>query len=119
MIDIDGSAPEALSASPTVFCHPSLGSGEARTQVCCEEIVITAGRDAVSRIPGAVQSLLLPDLPVYIFHQGSVSLSDPVIKNLVEAFTRSSSSETDLPADYGGAAFATQHDGCCIMPMCG
>jgi 6-phosphogluconolactonase len=83
VINIDGNAPEALTASPTVFCHPSLG-GEGRTQVCCEEILIKAGRDAVSRIPGAVQALLLPDLPVYIFHQGTVSLSDPVIKNLVE-----------------------------------
>src|SRR5512145_1947169 len=54
VLEVDGEAPDALSASPTVFCRPSLGSGEARTQVCCEEIVITAGRDAVSRIPGAV-----------------------------------------------------------------
>src|SRR5207244_5555490 len=51
VIEVDGNAPESLTASPAVFCHPTLGD-EARTQVCCEEIVIEAGRDAVSRIPG-------------------------------------------------------------------
>ncbi len=85
VIEVDGSAPEALTASPTVFCRPSLGSGEARTQVCCEEIMIEAGRDAVNRIPGAVQALLLPDLPVYVFHRGGITQSDPIIKNLMEA----------------------------------
>jgi 6-phosphogluconolactonase len=84
VIEVDGNLPEALTATPTVFCHPTLG-GEARTQVCCEEIVIEAGRDAVTRIPGAVQALLLPDLPVYVFHRSGISQFDPIIKNLMDA----------------------------------
>jgi 6-phosphogluconolactonase len=84
VIEIDGEAPDTLQASPTVFCRPSLGSGSGRTQVCCEEIIITAGRDAVSRIPGAVQALLLTDLPVYVFHQGNLTTSDLIVRGLGE-----------------------------------
>lgn len=84
VLSIGDENPDALTAVPTVFCHPSLGSGEARTQVCCEEISITVGRSAVNRIPGAVQALLLPDLPVCLYHEGSISLNDPIFKGLSE-----------------------------------
>ncbi len=84
VIEIDGDAPDSLKASPTVFCRPSLGSDAQRTQVCCEEIVLTSGRDAVGRVSGAIQGLLLSDLPVYVFHQGNLSSIDPIIMGLGE-----------------------------------
>lgn len=75
--------PDSLVAVPTLFCRPSLGA-EVRKQVCCEEIVLRVGRDASDRVPGAVQGLLLSDLPAYIFWQGDVSISNVLLKSLGE-----------------------------------
>jgi len=105
VIEIDDTAPDTLIAEPTVFCRPSLGSGSQRTQVCCEEICITAGRDAVSRVPGAVQALLLPDLPVFLFHHGGVSTADPIMSGLthvIDGLIVDSASVEDIPASMRG-----------------
>ncbi len=105
VIDVDDAAPDVLTAEPTVFCRPSLGSGSQRTQVCCEEILITAGRDAVNRVSGAVQALLLPDLPVFLFHQGGVSAADPILNGLIHAIDGlivDSASFEDIPASLRG-----------------
>ncbi len=84
VINIDANAPGTLVASPTVFCHPTLGS-DARTQVCCEAIEIVAGSDAVGGISAVVQALLLPDMPVYLYYQGNVMRDNPVLEALIES----------------------------------
>jgi 6-phosphogluconolactonase len=107
VIATNGGQPDSLTAVPTVFCRPSLGSGEARTQVCCEEILITAGSKAIARISGAVQALLLPDLPVYIFREGDALASDPVITSLGEladGLILDSATFGDLPSALHGLA---------------
>ncbi|MEP7290012.1 MAG: 6-phosphogluconolactonase [Chloroflexota bacterium] len=75
---------DMLEAIPSVFCRPTLGTVETRMQVCCEEILIKAGVDATDRVPAAVQSLLLSDLPVYLFCQGELLPDDSLVKALGE-----------------------------------
>jgi 6-phosphogluconolactonase len=84
VINVDTNAPGALVASPNVFCRPALG-GTARTQVCCEAIEIVAGQDAVGGVSAAVQALLLPDMPVYLYCQGNVMRDDSVLEPMIES----------------------------------
>lgn len=53
-----------LSAWVTALCHLSAGGHK---QVCCEQIMITAGYDALYRLPSLVRPLLVPDLPVVLW----------------------------------------------------
>jgi 6-phosphogluconolactonase len=73
----DETAADAIKVLPTVFSRRSLGTGEGRTQVCCEEILLQASSAIADRVRTAVESLLISDLPVYFFQQGELSLSDP------------------------------------------
>jgi glucose-6-phosphate dehydrogenase assembly protein OpcA len=60
-------APGAGGPRATVSTSCWAGAGE--RQVCSERIVVEAGPDA---LPSAVLSLLVPDLPVYLWWQGAV-----------------------------------------------
>jgi len=57
-------------------------------QVCCEQITITATADAEPRLPGALLSLLLHDLPVVIWWPGDPDLASPSSTELIEAADR-------------------------------
>jgi len=74
---------DLIQATPSLYCHPSLGM-EARNQVCCEEILIQAGSETLDRVPGAVQSLLLSDMAVFVFRPGDPSLTDLSFRGLSE-----------------------------------
>src|SRR5258708_5893487 len=75
---------EKLNTTPVLFYRPAIGSAEMRQQVCCEEFLITAGPDTADRVPGAVQSLLLSDLPVYVTRNGDLRLTDTLFDGLGE-----------------------------------
>jgi glucose-6-phosphate dehydrogenase assembly protein OpcA len=61
----------------------------ARPRVCCEQITLRAGRRALSRVPGIVLPLLVPDLPVYLWWGGDLRVDGDavtdVVRHLVEA----------------------------------
>src|SRR5215831_11952145 len=97
-----GGDSETLTATPTIFCHPGIENVPG-SQVCCEEIRLTAGRAAVERIPSAVKGLLLPDLPVYLYHEGDISLLDPILVHLgedVDGVIVDSATFGDVPAGF-------------------
>src|SRR5258707_13522558 len=75
---------EKLNTTPILFYRPAIGSAEMRQQVCCEEFLITAGPDTSGRVAGAVQSLLLSDLPVYVTRNGDLRLTDTLFDGLGE-----------------------------------
>src|SRR5258708_15562606 len=84
VIQVVNETTEKLNAIPTLFCRPALSTVEMRLQVCCEEILITAGHDTADRVPGAVQSLLLSDLPVFAAWNGDLPLTDTIFDGLGE-----------------------------------
>jgi glucose-6-phosphate dehydrogenase assembly protein OpcA len=78
VINPTGGAPKARVSS-------SCWSGGGQ-QVCTERITIHGARAA---LPSAVISLLVADLPVFLWWQGQIpDTSDPVLEELVEAATR-------------------------------
>jgi len=96
-VDEDGADADRLEALITAHCTLSSGSDAAGSaasgpgrgrQVCCEQITITAAGAASARLPGAVLSLLLPDLPVALWCPGDPDLASPVARRLVEASDR-------------------------------
>ncbi len=57
----------------------------ADSEVCSEQVVISASRNA---LPSAVVPLLLSDLPVFLWWQGAVDMDDQVLVELVELSDR-------------------------------
>lgn len=57
-------------------------------QVCCEEVTITARGAQVNEAPSAVASLLLADLPVYLWWRAVPRLSDRVFRRLTDLADR-------------------------------
>lgn len=57
-------------------------------QVCCEQITVHAAGSSLKESPSAVASLVLGDLPVYLWIRDSLSLSDPLFKRLAELSDR-------------------------------
>jgi len=66
---------DRLEASITAHCAWTPGTGKAR-QVCCEQITITGSGRGIEQVRGAVLPLLLPDLPVFLWCTGDLSLID-------------------------------------------
>jgi glucose-6-phosphate dehydrogenase assembly protein OpcA len=58
------SSQASLDAMVTAQCHPS---GRGRKQICCEQIVIQAAGADISRLPSLVRTLVIPDLPVFLW----------------------------------------------------
>src|SRR5262249_27300897 len=81
VIALDGNTPDFLEAATTVYSRPSPGN-RSHTQVYCEEIRLTIGRDALDRARSAIEALLLPDLPVHLYHEGSISSLSPILTPL-------------------------------------
>lgn len=59
-----------------------------RPQVCCEQITIEARRDGVTRIPGTILPLLVPDLPVVVWYPEGEPFGDPLFERLSELADR-------------------------------
>ncbi len=70
-----------IQAIPAILLRAAFGR-ELRNQVFGEQITLSAGRDAVDRVLGAVQGLLLSDHPVFLFYHGELSPADPLLKGL-------------------------------------
>ena len=58
------SSQASLDAMVTAQCHPS---GRGRKQICCEQIIIQAAGEDISRLPSLVRTLVIPDLPVFLW----------------------------------------------------
>ena len=58
------SSQASLDAMVTAQCHPADGG---RKQICCEQIVIQAAGEDISRLPSLVRTLVIPDLPVFLW----------------------------------------------------
>lgn len=74
-----------FSAWVTALCHLSAGGHK---QVCCEQIMITAGDDALYRLPSFVRPLLVPDLPVVLWWRDVPSLENRLFAELAKASDR-------------------------------
>lgn len=74
-----------LDAIVTAQCHPA---EKGRKQVCCEQIVITAGRDDRNRLSSFVRSLLVQDLPVFLWWRDVPDLEGSLLTELVETSDR-------------------------------
>ncbi len=75
VVDRDPARGDRLEASITAHCAWAPGGGKSR-QVCCEQITITGGAGSAEQVRGAVLPLLLPDLPVFLWCTGDLSLLD-------------------------------------------
>ncbi len=74
----DEHAPEpTLNAWVTSRC--TLPTANSR-QVCCEQITIKASRQKVRETPSAISSLILADLPVFLWWREPLRLADPLFR---------------------------------------
>lgn len=72
-----GSAP--LEAWVSMHCRP-IGGG---SQVCGEQVVISAGIGALERLPGAIAGLLLPDCPTVLWWRGGPSPTGSLLDRIM------------------------------------
>lgn len=80
-------ANESASLEAWVTSRCSLSHALSK-QVCCEEITVHAAGSSLKESPSAVASLILADLPAYLWIKDSLSLSDPLFKRLAELSNR-------------------------------
>lgn len=66
--------PGAMEARVFAQCWMPFGK---RQQICCEQIEITASRDRLDEVPGAILGIMVPDLPVVLWARGKEWLSAP------------------------------------------
>jgi glucose-6-phosphate dehydrogenase assembly protein OpcA len=73
--------PESVGSSLQSWVNSrcSLPSATSR-QVCCEQINIRANRERLREIPSAVSSLVLADLPVFLWWRDELRLTDPLFR---------------------------------------
>ncbi len=66
--------PGAMDARVFAQCWMPFGK---RQQICCEQIEITASKDRLDEVPGAILGIMVPDLPVVLWARGKEWLSAP------------------------------------------
>ena len=66
--------PGAMEARVFAQCWMPFGK---RQQICCEQIEITASKDRLDEVPGAILGIMVPDLPVVLWARGKEWLSAP------------------------------------------
>jgi glucose-6-phosphate dehydrogenase assembly protein OpcA len=54
-----------------------------RQQICCEQIEITASKDRLDEVPGAILGIMVPDLPVVLWARGREWLSAPEFQRVL------------------------------------
>lgn len=75
----------AIDAMVTAQCHPA---ERGRKQICCEQIIIKANRDQISHLPSFVRSLLIADLPVFLWWRDVPDFEGSLFAELVETSDR-------------------------------
>jgi glucose-6-phosphate dehydrogenase assembly protein OpcA len=80
----DGARPavagsDVLESWISAHCHRP---GPSSPQVCCEQITLRAGGSARRHAPPTVASLLVPDLPVFLWCPGDPPFGDPLFERL-------------------------------------
>jgi len=75
-------APTTLDAQVTAICHPTSGG---RKQVCCEEVLVSAGAETVKGLPSLVDALLTPDLPTALWWRDLPRLDAPLFNRLASS----------------------------------
>ena len=76
ILDVSPRGDGDLAVEAALHCHSADIPG--RPAVCCEQITVTASGRALSRVPGLVLPLLVPDMPVYVWWPNNPpAASDP------------------------------------------
>lgn len=81
----EDAAQPALDAWVTSRC--TLPTAASR-QVCCEQITIRASGESLRETPSAISSLVLSDLPVYLWWRDHPELDHPVFRRLAKLSDR-------------------------------
>jgi len=102
-------AADAVTASPSVFCAPMQEGGKA---IVCSELVRLDGPASGDALASMAASLLLPDLPVFLFWTAPPDFDRPVFKALRTLATRLVTDSTRFPAtlDALGAVVAQDRE---------
>ncbi len=79
------SSQASLDAMVTAQCHPS---GRGRKQICCEQIVIQAAGEDISRLPSLVRTLVIPDLPVFLWWRDSPDFKSALFTDFMQGADR-------------------------------
>lgn len=82
---IAGEQAASLQAWVQAHCQ---APGAGRAQVCCEQITIEAPTPAHARVPGVVLPLLLPDVPIMLWHRHGEPFDDQLFTRLGELCDR-------------------------------
>ena len=72
--------PGAMDARVFAQCWMPFGK---RQQICCEQIEITASKDRLDEVPGAILGIMVPDLPVVLWARGKEWLSAPEFQQVL------------------------------------
>ncbi|MCH7804033.1 MAG: glucose-6-phosphate dehydrogenase assembly protein OpcA [Acidobacteria bacterium] len=80
-----GSSQASLDAMVTAQCHPS---GRGRKQICCEQIVIQAAGEDISRLPSLVRTLVIPDLPVFLWWRDLPDFQNELFTEFIQSSDR-------------------------------
>lgn len=81
----DRDAESRLDAHVSTRCRVAL---KGRTQVCGEQVTIEAGGPAVENVASAVEPLLVPDIPVFLWWKDIPHREDKLFARLVEMSDR-------------------------------
>ena len=79
------SSQASLDAMVTAQCHPS---GRGRKQICCEQIVIQAAGEDMSHLPSLVRTLVIPDLPVFLWWRDLPDLKSALFMEFIQGADR-------------------------------
>ncbi|HYP19389.1 MAG TPA: glucose-6-phosphate dehydrogenase assembly protein OpcA, partial [Chloroflexia bacterium] len=69
----------------SMFCQIPPAGGR---QVCCEQVTIASGSNALRQLPAAVLPLLLSDLPVFLWWPHGSPFDDYVFRQLADSLNR-------------------------------
>ena len=81
----DREAESRLDASVSLRCHAVL---KGRKQVCGEQVTIEAGGAAVETVASAIEPLLVPDIPAFLWWKDIPDNDDKLFARLVEMSDR-------------------------------
>src|SRR5882724_10464844 len=85
MIVDKNAAKQDLQAWVSSRCQLQGPSGK---QICCEQVTFQVKGDLAKELPSAVNPLLAPDLPVFLWWSAVPSLKDPIFSRLAEMSDR-------------------------------
>ena len=85
LLGVDPQAQSPLSASISAYCQLPARD---RRQVCCEQILISAGREGIDDLSALVLSLLIPDLPAFLWWRGAPPARQDPFAELAEGCDR-------------------------------